>query len=107
MLTGQAADAHCGLSFCQYGKFNKFYARILCILSIVSIPKLWYYNYRKRKERKKMKIKLKMDCGYVGTDYEEEMEVDDDITEKELEKLAIEFFWENFSGSYSYEIIEE
>ena len=68
---------------------------------------VWYYNYRKRKERKKMKIKLKMDCGYVGTDYEEEMEVDDDITEKELEKLEIEFFWENFSGSYSYEIIEE
>ena len=68
---------------------------------------VWYYNYRKRKERKKMKIKLKMDCGYVGTDYEEEMEVDDDITEKELEKLATEFFWENFSGSYSYEIIEE
>ena len=54
-----------------------------------------------------MKIKLKMDCGYVGTDYEEEMEVDDDITEKELEKLATEFFWENFSGSYGYEIIEK
>ena len=54
-----------------------------------------------------MKIKLTMDCGYVGTDYEEEMEVSDDITEKELEKLATEFFWENFNGSYGYEIIEK
>ena len=54
-----------------------------------------------------MKIKLTMDCGYVGTDYEEEMEVNDDITEKELEELAVEFFWENFSGGYGYEIIEK
>ena len=54
-----------------------------------------------------MKIKLVMDCGHVGTDYEEEMEVSDDITEKELEELAVEFFWENFSGSYGYEIIEK
>ena len=54
-----------------------------------------------------MKIKLTMDCGYVGTDYEEEMEVNDDITEEELDELATEFFWENFHGSYGYEIIEE
>ena len=54
-----------------------------------------------------MKIKLAMDCGYVGTDKEEEIEVDDDITEEGLEKLAEEFFWENFGGSYGYEIIEE
>lgn len=54
-----------------------------------------------------MKIKLTMDCGYVGTDYEEEVEVDDNTTEKELEELAKEFFWENFGGYYNYEIIEE
>ena len=54
-----------------------------------------------------MKIKLTMDCGYVGTDYEEEMEVNDDITEEELEELTKEFFWENFHGSYGYEIIEK
>ena len=54
-----------------------------------------------------MKIKLTMDCGYVGSDYEEEMEVNDDITEEELEELAVEFFWENFHGGYGYEIIEE
>lgn len=54
-----------------------------------------------------MKIKLAMDCGYVGTDYEEEVEVDDDITEEELEEMAVEFFWENFGGSYGYEIIED
>lgn len=54
-----------------------------------------------------MKIKLTMDCGYLGTDYEEEMEVDDNTTEKELEELATEFFWENFHGDYGYEIIEE
>ena len=54
-----------------------------------------------------MKIKLAMDCGYVGTDYEEEVEVDDDTTEEELEEMAVEFFWENFGGSYGYEIIEE
>ena len=54
-----------------------------------------------------MKIKLTMDCGYVGTDMEEEMEVDDDITEEGLDKLAEEFFWENFCGSYGYEIIEK
>ena len=54
-----------------------------------------------------MKIRLAMDCGYVGSDYEEEVEVDDDITEEELEELAIEFFWEKFHGSYGYEIIEE
>ena len=54
-----------------------------------------------------MKIKLAMDCGYVGTDYEEEMEVNDDITEEELEELAVEFFWEHFHGSYGYEIIEK
>ena len=54
-----------------------------------------------------MKIRLVMDCGYVGTDKEEEVEVDDDTTEEELEEMATEFFWENFGGSYSYEIIEE
>ena len=54
-----------------------------------------------------MKIKLKMDCGYMGSDVEEEIEVDEDITEEGLEELASDFFWENFSGSYSYEIIEE
>ena len=54
-----------------------------------------------------MKIKLVMDCGYVGTDKEEEIEVDDDITEEGLEELAEEFFWGNFGGSYGYEIIEE
>ena len=54
-----------------------------------------------------MKIKLTMDCGYVGTDYEEKMEVNDDITEEELEELAVEFFWEHFRGSYGYEIIEK
>ena len=32
-----------------------------------------------------MKIKLTLDCGYVGTDYEEEMEVNDGMTEEELE----------------------
>ena len=54
-----------------------------------------------------MKIRLTMDCGYMGTDYEEEVEVDDDITEEGLEELATDFFWENFHGSYGYEIIEE
>ena len=54
-----------------------------------------------------MKIKLTLDCGYVGTDYEEEMEVNDDITEEELEELAQEFFWENFHCGYGYEIIEK
>lgn len=54
-----------------------------------------------------MKIKLSMDCGYVGTDQEEEIEVDDDITEEELDDLATEFFWENFNGSYGYEIIKK
>lgn len=54
-----------------------------------------------------MKIKLTMNCGYVGTDVKEEIEVDDDITEEGLEELAEEFFWDNFGGSYAYEIIEE
>lgn len=54
-----------------------------------------------------MKIKLAMDCGYIGSDHEEEIEVNDDTTEEELEELATEFFWENFPGSYGYEIIEE
>ena len=54
-----------------------------------------------------MKVKLIMDCGYVGTEEEEEIEVDDDTTEKELEELAQEFFWERFGGRYDYEIIEE
>ena len=54
-----------------------------------------------------MKIKLTLDCGYVGSDYEEEMEVNDDITEEELEELAQEFFWENLHGGYGYEIIEK
>ena len=54
-----------------------------------------------------MKIKLTLDCGYVGTDYEEEMEVNDDITEEGLEELAQELFWEHFHGSYGYEIIEK
>ena len=54
-----------------------------------------------------MKVRLVMDCGYVGSDYEKEVEVDDDITEEELEELATEFFWGNFHGSYGYEIIEE
>ena len=59
------------------------------------------------REVKKMKVKLVMDCGYVGTEEEEEIEVDDDTTEEELEELAKEFFWEKFHGSYGYEIIEE
>ena len=59
------------------------------------------------REVKKMKIKLVMDCGYVGTEEEEEIEVDDDTTEEELEEMAKEFFWEKFGGSYGYEIIEE
>ena len=54
-----------------------------------------------------MKIKLTLDCGYVGTDYEEEMEVNDDITEEELGELAEEIFWEHFHGGYGYEIIEK
>ena len=54
-----------------------------------------------------MKVKLVMDCGYVGTEEEEEIEVDDDTTEKELEELAREFFLERFGGRYDYEIIEE
>ena len=54
-----------------------------------------------------MKIKLTMDCGYAGTEEEEEIEVDDDTTEEELEELAKEFFWGKFHGSYGYEIIEE
>ena len=37
-----------------------------------------------------MKVKLIMDCGYVGTEEEEEIEVDDDTTEKELEEMAKE-----------------
>ena len=59
------------------------------------------------REVNKMKVKLIMDCGYVGTEEEEEIEVDDDTTEKELEELAKEFFWEKFDGRYDYEIIEE
>ena len=43
----------------------------------------------------------------MGSDYEEEIEVNDDITEEELEELATEFFLENFHGSYGYEIIEK
>ena len=39
-----------------------------------------------------MKIKLTMVCVYVESDYEEEIEVDDDTTEEELEELAKEFF---------------
>ena len=50
----------------------------------------------KKVKKKKMKIKLTMVCGYVESDYEEE-----------LEELAKEFFWEKFHGSYGYEIIEE
>ena len=61
----------------------------------------------KKARKKKMKIKLTMVCGYVESDYEEEIEVDDDTTEEELEELAKEFFWEKFHGSYGYEIIEE
>ena len=61
----------------------------------------------KKARKKKMKIKLAMDCGYIGSDHEEEIEVNDDTTEEELEELATEFFWENFPGSYGYEIIEE
>ena len=54
-----------------------------------------------------MKVRLAMDCGYVGSDYEEVVEVDDDITEEELYELSVDFFWNNFNGSYGYEIIEE
>ena len=33
-----------------------------------------------------MKIKLVMDCGYVGTDYEEEMEEQEKNYKKELDR---------------------
>ena len=54
-----------------------------------------------------MKVRLAMDCGYVGSDYEEVVEVDNETTEEELYELALDFFWNNFNGSYGYEIIEE
>lgn len=34
-------------------------------------------------------------------------EVNDDITEEELEELALEFFWERFGVNYGYEMIKE
>ena len=50
-------------------------------------------------------IKVRFDLNYVGC--YEIVEFDDDTTEEELEELAVDFFWENFHGSYDYEIIEE
>ena len=38
-----------------------------------------------------MKVILKSCTGYVGTDHQEEIEVDENITEKELDEIA----WEN------------
>ena len=35
-----------------------------------------------------MKIKLTMVCGYVESDYEEEIEVNDDTTEEELNSMV-------------------
>ena len=51
-----------------------------------------------------MKIKLTLDCGYVGTDYEEEMEVNDDITEEELEqsKKQLKDAYEEYKTQIDY-----
>lgn len=54
-----------------------------------------------------MRVKFTGDYGYVGTDYEEEREFDEDMSENDLEAIAEEIWQESNCGSWGYEILED
>ena len=51
------------------------------------------------------KIKLWVKTGFVGADYEEIIEVDDDATDEEIDEEARMFLFDNIS--YGYQEVDE
>ena len=51
------------------------------------------------------KIKLWVETGYVGANYEEIIEVDDDATDEEIDEEARRFLFDNIS--YGYQEVDE
>ena len=51
------------------------------------------------------KIKLWVETGYVGANYEEIIEVDDDATDEEIDEEARMFLFDNIS--YGYQEVDE
>lgn len=49
------------------------------------------------------KIRLWIETGYVGADYDEIIEVPDDVSEEELWEYAEEYVWENISYGWTEE----
>ena len=49
------------------------------------------------------KIKLWVETGFVGGEYEDFIEVEDDTTEEELNELAEQFMWECIGCGWSEE----
>ena len=47
-----------------------------------------------------MKVKFNIDSGYVGCDYEEKIDVADDTTEEELDKMETEYLHERCYGCW-------
>ena len=52
------------------------------------------------------KIKLWVETGIIGGEHEEIIEVKDDITEEDLDELAIEFMWDHVECGWE-EVKEE
>lgn len=53
-----------------------------------------------------MKVKFYMDCGYPGTEDEEIVEFDDDVTQIEIDEALTEWFWNNFWGSCGWDYVK-
>nr|DAK00226.1 MAG TPA: hypothetical protein [Bacteriophage sp.] len=49
------------------------------------------------------KIKLWIETGYVGCDYEDEIEVEDDVTDEKLDEEARIFLFNNIEFGWSEE----
>jgi len=50
-----------------------------------------------------MKVTLKYCCSVVGGDDSETIDVPDDITDSELEKMAEQFMWDNLQPEWWFE----
>ena len=48
------------------------------------------------------KVKISLSTGFAGANYENIIEVEDDITEEELEEICEEFVWDHISVGWKY-----
>lgn len=48
-----------------------------------------------------MKVKVTIDTGYVGTDYEDIIEVADNATDDDIDRVAMNYLWDHVSLSWA------